>query len=138
MIIEDLFIACLILAALGLWTLYWAIIVFIVSNKKDEHIEEATTEGRKVSFWITPKGRPWAARILLLSIILWGSIAVFAAIHWKPAPFEILLKTACLMALGVAIILIISKIFSFGVKSKDVERTLKKIEEREKNKHKSL
>ena len=131
----------LILAGLGLWTLFWIFQTHGSNEQLDRIMQEAEAEGRKVSFWVKPKGRKIGAWITFVSIILW-ILCLFAFSFYVDENLicgflHLALMSGVIVFWVLIFVLIISKIFGIGVANykpspEELERAQKIIEEREK------
>ncbi len=125
----------LIFFVLSLWTLYWFLIDKTAENESGK-IYEAAKAGKKLTFWVSPKGLKWTRVIRITSTVLWVSCYwIFSRnlkLEWWGLEF---FGSTILYGL---IFLIICKIFGLGINSEDIEHARKQIEEREKSRYKNL
>ena len=116
---SDEFICYSILVILGIWILYWGALTLNSPAELERFIWRETQAGRKVSFWVTPKGQKIGVIILFISIVIWVlcSICFTDYLNLGYGYLEILFKSWELIAIVLFFCVVICKLISIIAKA---------------------
>ncbi len=123
------------LVIFGFWVICWMMVAFAKNTLELEKFTKKELQaGRKVSFWVKPKGQTWAARIALISLLLWGTGITFVSYYLDDNIFSVLFLSLALVVLCSLLIVVVSKIFGLGLanykpSAEEVARVQKQIDE---------